>query len=132
LSVREFIAAIFDDLHLQRPEGGSLKPMIDALNAYLLENHSKGRRTVLIVDEAHRLSREVLEQIRLLTNLETTKEKLLQIILVGQPELHATLARQDLRQLAQRISARYDLKALTCEEASEYVLHCFRVVGAQF
>ncbi len=132
LSVREFIAAIFDDLHIQRPDaGGSLKPMIDVLNAYLLENHAKGRRTVLIVDEAHRLSREVLEQIRLLTNLETTKEKLLQIILVGQPELNEMLARQDMRQLAQRISARYNLKALTWEESSEYVLHRCRVAGAQ-
>ncbi len=132
LSVREFIFAIFDDLHIPRPDaGGSLKPMIDALNACLLENHAKGRRTVLVVDEAHKLSREVLEQIRLLTNLETTKEKLLQIILVGQPELNELLARQDLRQLAQRITARYNLKSLTWEESCEYVLHRCRVAGAQ-
>src|SRR5689334_4758458 len=78
LSVPEFIGAIFDDLRVPKPaksKGSSLKSMIDALNAFLLENHAKGRRTVLIVDEAHRLSLEVLEQIRLLTNLETTKEK---------------------------------------------------------
>jgi general secretion pathway protein A len=131
LSVHEFIAAICDDLDIPRPASDSLKGMIDALNAYLLENHAKGRRTVLVVDEAHKLSLEVLEQIRLLTNLETTKEKLLQIILVGQPELNIMLARQDLRQLAQRITARYDLKALTWDECCEYVSHRCRVAGAQ-
>jgi len=131
LSVHEFVAAICDELDIPRPSGDSLKGMIDALNAYLLENHAKGRRTVLVVDEAHKLSLEVLEQIRLLTNLETTKEKLLQIILVGQPELSIMLARQDLRQLAQRITARYDLKALTWDECCEYVLHRCRVAGAQ-
>lgn len=131
LSVHEFIAAICDDLDIPRPPSDSLKGMIDALNAYLLENHAKGRRTVLVVDEAHKLSLEVLEQIRLLTNLETTKEKLLQIILVGQPELNVMLARQDLRQLAQRITARYDLKALTWDECCEYVSHRCRVAGAQ-
>ncbi|MEK7759017.1 MAG: AAA family ATPase, partial [Pseudomonadota bacterium] len=83
LSVRDFMIALCDDLHVKRPADNSLKALIDTLNSFLLENHAKGRRTVLIVDEAHRLNREVLEQIRLLTNLETTKEKLLQIILVG-------------------------------------------------
>jgi general secretion pathway protein A len=131
LSVHEFIAAICDDLDIACPDGNSLKGMIDALNAYLLDNHAKGRRTVLVVDEAHKLSLHVLEQIRLLTNLETTKEKLLQIILVGQPELNQMLARQDLRQLAQRITARYDLKALTWDECCEYVLHRCRIAGAQ-
>ena len=131
LSVREFIAAVCDDLGVTLPPGDSLKAMIDVLNAYLLETHAQGRRTVLVVDEAHKLSLEVLEQIRLLTNLETTKEKLLQIILVGQPELNQLLARQDLRQLAQRITARYNLKALLWEESCEYVLHRCRVAGAQ-
>ena len=77
---------------------------MDALNEHLLRVHATGRRTVLIIDEAQNLSREVLEQVRLLTNLETTKHKLLRIILVGQPELRALLARPDLRQLAQRIT----------------------------
>ncbi len=131
LSVREFVATICDDLHIPRPQGDSLKGMIDALNVWLLANHAQGRRTVLVVDEAHKLPREVMEQIRLLTNLETTKEKLLQIILVGQSELNQLLARQDLRQLAQRITARYDLKPLTWEESCEYVLHRCRVAGAQ-
>lgn len=131
LSVKEFIATICDDLKIPHPQSDSLKGMIDAMNEWLLANHAKGRRTVLVVDEAHKLSREVLEQIRLLTNLETTKEKLLQIILVGQPELNQLLARHDLRQLAQRVTARYDLKPLTWDETCEYVMHRCRVAGAQ-
>lgn len=131
LSVREFVAVICHDLHIPDLEKNSLKTMIDGLNAYLLANHAKGRRTALVVDEAHKLSLDVLEQIRLLTNLETTKEKLLQIILVGQPELNELLARQDLRQVAQRVTARYNLTALQREEGFEYVLHRCRVAGAQ-
>jgi len=131
LSVREFLASILDDLRVERSAKGSLKGMIDALNAFLLDNHAKGRRTVLIVDEAHRLSRELLEQIRLLTNLETTKEKLLQIVLVGQPELATMLASRELRQLAQRVTARYNLTALQAAETAEYVNHRLGVAGAQ-
>ena len=131
LSVREFMIALCDDLRIQRPAENSLKALIDTLNAFLLENHANGRRTVLIVDEAHRLNREVLEQIRLLTNLETTKEKLLQIVLVGQPELTSMLAQPEMRQLAQRITARYDLQALLPRETRAYVLHRCRVAGAE-
>ena len=132
LSVREFIAAICDDLGVSYPKNNdSVKVLIYALNSYLLENHAKGRRTVLIIDEAHKLSRDVLEQIRLLTNLETTKEKLLQILLIGQPELIGLLAQQDLRQLAQRITARYILKSLLLRETCEYIVHRCRVAGAQ-
>lgn len=131
LTVREFMLALCDDLHIQRPAEPSLKALIDTLNDFLLENHAKGRRTVLIVDEAHRLNREVLEQIRLLTNLETTKEKLLQIVLAGQPELNSLLAQPDMRQLAQRITARYDLQALSSRETREYVLHRCRIAGAK-
>lgn len=130
LSVREFMVALCDDLHIPKPADPGLKTLIDALNAYLLENHAKGRRTVLIVDEAHRLNREVLEQIRLLTNLETTKEKLLQIVLVGQPELNDVLAQPEMRQLTQRITARYDLQSLTAHETRAYVQHRCRVAGA--
>jgi len=130
LTVREFMVALCDDLHIAKPKEQSLKALIDTLNAFLLENHAKGRRTVLIVDEAHRLNREVLEQIRLLTNLETTKEKLLQIVLVGQPELNDVLAQPAMRQLTQRITARYDLQALTAHDTRAYVLHRVRVAGA--
>lgn len=132
LTVSDFIAAICDELRVPHPgERASLKQLIDALNAHLLQTHARGRRTVLIIDEAQNLSREVLEQIRLLTNLETTKQKLLQIILIGQPELAQMLAQQDLRQLAQRITARFHLVALTRKENFEYILHRCRVAGAK-
>ena len=131
LTVREFMLALCDDLKLERPKEPTLKALIDVLNAFLLENHARGRRTVLIVDEAHRLNREVLEQIRLLTNLETTKEKLLQIVLVGQPELNGVLAQPEMRQLTQRITARYDLQPLNAREAHAYVLHRCKVAGAR-
>jgi general secretion pathway protein A len=132
LTVGEFVAGICDELRIPYPAGkNSLKVLIDLLNVHLLQSHAKGRRTVLIIDEAQNLNREVLEQIRLLTNLETTKTKLLQIILVGQPELASLLAQQDLRQLAQRITARHHLTALTRKETFDYILHRCRVAGAR-
>ena len=112
--------------YAERP---SLKTLVDALNAYLLEQHASGRRTVLIIDEAQQLAPEVLEQVRLLTNLETTKEKLLRIMLIGQPELAELLARQDLRQLAQRITARYHLTPLDAVETGEYIAHRLQIAG---
>jgi general secretion pathway protein A len=132
LSVFEFVAAICDELRVSYPSGTtSLKDLIDALNAHLLESHATGRRTVLVIDEAQNLNREVLEQVRLLTNLETTKQKLLQIVLIGQPELDSLLAQRDLRQLAQRITARYRLTSLTRRETYDYILHRCRVAGAK-
>ncbi len=132
LSVQEFIVAICDELRIKHPKRkDTLKPLIDALNAFLLENHSKGRRTVLIIDEAQNLSRDVLEQLRLLTNLETNTEKLMQILLVGQPELDNMLTQADLRQLAQRITARYSLMSLSPHETSDYIVHRCRVAGAK-
>lgn len=130
LSVREFVGAICADLRIEPADPNSLKALIDSLNAYLLANHARGRRTVLIVDEAQKLSHEVLEQVRLLTNLETTKEKLLQILLIGQPELKGLLAQHGLRQLAQRITARYDLQPLSPPETRDYINHRTRVAGA--
>lgn len=126
----ELVASICDELHIAYPpETTSLKVLIDALNRYLLDAHARGRRTVLIIDEAQNLSIEVLEQVRLLTNLETTKQKLLQIILIGQPELQALLEREALRQLAQRITARYHLAALAVDETGTYVQHRLHVAG---
>ena len=110
-----------------RPE--SLKPVYDALNAFLLKNHRDGRNTVLLIDEAQLLNAEALEQVRLLTNLETTTKKLLQIILVGQPELNSLLAEPRLRQLAQRITARFHLRALNYEETEAYIHHRWTVAG---
>ena len=119
LSRIEFLTSICEELHVELPEQrNSVKALTDALNGFLLHNHSLGRRTILIVDEAQNLRLEVLEQVRLLTNLETAKQKLLQIILIGQPELREQLARNDMRQLAQRITGRYHLEPLSSDETS--------------
>ncbi len=131
ISRNEFLSAICEELGV--PLGGtahSIKDLTNALNAYLLKNHAEGRRTILIVDEAQNLRVDVLEQVRLLTNLETTKQKLLQIILIGQPELREMLSRNDLRQLAQRITGRYHLEPLSREETQIYVDHRLKVAGA--
>ncbi|MBT2971911.1 MAG: AAA family ATPase [Candidatus Thiodiazotropha sp. (ex Ctena orbiculata)] len=130
LSPLELVAAICDELKILYPLGcNSIKEIVDFLNAFLLESHSQGRRTVVIIDEAQNLSYESLEQIRLLTNLETEKHKLLQIILVGQSELKDLLQQARLRQLAQRVTARYHLTPLSRSETRAYVLHRLRVAG---
>ncbi|MDD1611907.1 MAG: AAA family ATPase, partial [Methylococcaceae bacterium] len=132
LNAIELLATICDELGIAYDKHGqSLKSLVDALNHYLLAQHAAGRRTVLLLDEAQNLSMEVLEQIRLLTNLETSKTKLLQIILVGQPELKQMLRRQDLRQLNQRITARYHLLPLSLVETRAYVRHRLRVCGGE-
>jgi len=129
-SEREFVQSICDELQVVYNKADpSLKTLVDALNAYLIERHTAGRRTVLIIDEAQQLAPDVLEQVRLLTNLETSKEKLLRIMLIGQPELAELLARQDLRQLAQRITARYHLTPLSADETVEYIAHRLQVAG---
>lgn len=107
----------------------SVRDYVDALNARLLQSHAQGRVSVLIIDEAQNLSIDVLEQLRLLTNLETHRSKLLHIILIGQPELRDIVARPELRQLAQRISARYHLEALSEDETARYVRHRLAVAG---
>src|SRR4030042_7142195 len=100
LTVEELLASICDELRISYPEGTkSIKVFIDSINSYLLENFSKGRKTVIILEEAQNLSPEVLEEIRLLTNLETNRQKLLQVIMVGQPELREMLLKRELRQL---------------------------------
>jgi len=124
LNAIELLATICDELGIVYDKNQqSLKNLIDRLNQHLLATHANGRRTVLLIDEAQNLSMEVLEQIRLLTNLETNKTKLLQIILVGQPELKELLKRQDLRQLNQRITARYHLLPLSLDETQAYIRH---------
>ena len=117
LSVQELLAAICDEFRITYAEdNSSVKVFVDLINAYLLDAHAGGRRTVLIIDEAQNLSAEVLEQLRLLTNLETNQRKLLQIILIGQPELKDKLSRPELRQLSQRIIARYHLNTSFTQE----------------
>ena len=130
VTVDELLATICDELGIGYPKGNSSnKVFIDNINAYLIDANTKGRRTVVIVEEAQNLSPEVLEQIRLLTNLETNQRKLLQIIMLGQPELNLLLSRPELRQLKQRITARYHLGPLTKQELAAYVLHRLSVAG---
>ncbi|HVQ24859.1 MAG TPA: AAA family ATPase, partial [Planctomycetota bacterium] len=128
----EFLLAICDELHVGVPPGddGSVKALVDLLTHFLLDAHGRSRRIVLMVDEAQNLDADVLEQVRLLTNLETATQKLLQIILIGQPELREVLARPELRQLAQRITGRYHLEALRKSETIAYLRHRARVAGA--
>ena len=107
----------------------TVKDYVDGLNEYLLRTHAVGQNNVLIIDEAQNLSSDVLEQLRLLTNLETSERKLLQIVLIGQPELRGMLARPELEQLAQRVIARYHLDALSEKETTQYIAHRFAVAG---
>ena len=130
LSAVELLATVCDEFEIDYPSGtDSLKVLTDALHQFLLRNHQSDRRTVLMIDEAQHLGFEVLEQIRLLTNLETDEKKLLQIILTGQPELASMLARPELRQLNQRITARFDLTPLDERETRTYVRHRLEVAG---
>ncbi|WP_144210247.1 ExeA family protein [Shewanella donghaensis] len=129
LTEQELLATLCDELAISYGENPSIKQLTDLISQYLLNNHQNGRNTVLIIDEAQHLRPEVLEQLRLLTNLETDTKKLLQVILIGQPELQQLLKRQELRQLAQRITARYHLLPLTVEEIVLYVQHRLQVAG---
>jgi general secretion pathway protein A len=128
----EFLMTICEELGVSVADADrdSAKQMVDALNRRLLSAHAEGRRVIVLVDEAQNLSVDVLEQVRLLTNLETPTQKLLQIILIGQPELRELLDRTELRQLAQRITGRYHLKPLSRDETKAYVRHRLRVAGA--
>jgi len=130
LNADELLATACDEFGIEYERGGAtLKNLTDRLHAFFLENHQRGRNTVLLIDEAQHLQFDVLEQIRLLTNLETNTRKLLQIVLVGQPELAAMLAKPELRQLSQRITARYNLKPLNLEETDAYIRHRLQVAG---
>jgi general secretion pathway protein A len=125
LTVKELLETLCDELGVpyNPSESHSVKQYIDRLNKHLLQTHQAGRSTVVIIDEAQNLSPAVLEQIRLLTNLETNDKKLIRMILIGQPELGVMLDRTELRQLAQRITARYHLKTLSKDDVSAYVTH---------
>ncbi len=129
VSVIELLETICDELNIDRPEQSSIKKLVDKLNSYLLEANARERKTVLVIDEAQNLSIDVLEQLRLLTNLETNRYKLLQIVLLGQPELLQILNRQEMRQLSQRVTARYHLGPLGAEEIGSYVQHRLEIAG---
>ena len=131
LDVQELLATICEEFGIKvHGNNPSNKIYVLHINAFLLDGHAKGRKAVLIIDEAQNLAVDVLEQLRLLTNLETHERKLLQIILLGQPELQELLARKDLRQLAQRIVARYHLQPLSRAETYAYVNHRLTVAGS--
>ncbi|REL32024.1 AAA family ATPase [Thalassotalea euphylliae] len=124
LSCLELLATICDELNVRyKKTGTTLKYLTDKIQQKLLSNQAEGINTLLIIDEAQHLQPEVLEQLRLLTNLETNTKKLLQVVLIGQPELQQLLQRRDLRQLAQRITARYHLLPLTRKEVALYIKH---------
>ncbi len=130
LNELEFVASICDELGIDYPrETTSLKVLIDRLNHHLLDIHARGRHVVVIIDEAQNLGPEVLEQVRLLTNLETSKKKLLQMILIGQPELNDLIGRFEMRQLAQRVTARYHLEPLSRADVKAYIDHRLSVGG---
>ena len=134
LTVTELLQSVCQEFHITTAAAAAsgpptLKDYIDALNAFLLQSHAAGQSSVLIIDEAQNLTLDVLEQLRLLTNLETSERKLLQIVLIGQPELRALLARPEMEQLAQRVIARFHLDALTEAESAQYIAHRLAVAG---
>ncbi|RQO61822.1 peptidoglycan-binding protein [Paucibacter sp. KBW04] len=141
LSVPELLQTVCEEFHIPVPANAaaaagssgtpSLKPFVDAINEFLLRTHAVGQNNVLIIDEAQNLSAEVLEQLRLLTNLETSERKLLQIVLIGQPELRQILAAPELEQLAQRVIARFHLQALSEAETEQYISHRLGVAGLE-
>ena len=131
MSVEELLQTICEEFHIkitQEPPG--IKKFVDAINARLLSAHAQGRSAILIIDEAQNLDSSVLEQLRLLTNLETSTRKLLQIFLIGQPELNNLLSRPEMRQVSQRVIARYHLTRLSQLEVYAYVTHRLRISGA--
>src|SRR5258705_1451046 len=137
LTVVELLKSICDEFHVPYEHSGphfvqvppTVKDYVDPLNEFLLRTHAVGQNNLLVIDEAQNLSAEVLEQLRLLTNLETNDRKLLQIILIGQPELRTMLARPELEQLAQRVIARFHLEALSPAESEKYIAHRLQVAG---
>ncbi len=132
LTVEELLATICDEFGIKYPEGNtSIKIFVDLINAFLLDANAKGYKCLLIIDEAQNLSADVLEQLRLLTNLETNQRKLLQIILLGQPELREKLSQPGLQQLAQRVIARYHLGPLSKKDAAAFVTYRLSVAGVR-
>ncbi len=133
LSVAELLQTICEEFHIAGPQPSdsapTVKNYIDTLNAFLLKSHAQGQTCVLIVDEAQNLHPDVLEQLRLLTNLETNERKLLQIVLIGQPELRTMLQQPELAQLAQRVIARFHLDALSSPETTQYISHRLAIAG---
>jgi general secretion pathway protein A len=131
LSAMELLATICDEISISRSADATIKQLVDLINQQLLSAHAQGKHTALIIDEAQNLTTDVLEQLRLLTNLETDKKKLLQIILLGQPELNELLQRRELRQLSQRVTARYHLGPLSLADVGYYITFRLHVAGCK-
>jgi len=127
----ELLEAVCDEFEIDYPEQASLKQLSQAIHSFLLDSHEQGIQTLLVIDEAQHLAADVLEQLRLLTNLETDSRKLLKVLLVGQPELQQHLQTNQLRQLAQRITGRYHLLPLNAQEAGKYIAFRLETAGAQ-
>jgi general secretion pathway protein A len=131
LTAPELLRSVLDDLGVAHPTSASLKTLVDSLHEFLLKARALGRDVVLLLDESQDLSPEILEQVRLISNLETDTEKLIQIVLMGQSELSAMLDRPDLRQLAQRVTVRYHLEGLDRPECERYVRHRLAVAEGE-
>jgi general secretion pathway protein A len=129
LTETQLLRAMLNDLGLS-PRGNDRLGYIETLNEFLLEKNREGINVALLIDEAQDLSPQVMEQIRLLSNLETDQQKLIQIVLCGQPELKERLARPELRQLRQRITVRYHIPPLTVEDTMMYIRHRLWVAGS--
>jgi general secretion pathway protein A len=129
----ELLATICDEIGIAQPaDPTSVVAFINRFNRHLLDSHAAGRKTLLVIDEAQNLDSSVLEQLRLLTNLETNRCKLLQIVLIGQPELRDMLERRELRQLSQRITARFHLDPLSKRDIFDYVRHRLTIAGVRY
>jgi len=132
MTAEELLATLCDELGIDYPEGNrSIKVFVDGINTYLLDAFARGRKTLLIIEESQNLVPDVLEQVRLLTNLETNQQKLLKIIMIGQPEMKGVLSRPEMEQLSQRITARYHIGPLSKNEVHAYVSHRLSVAGAK-
>ena len=131
LSDIELLKTINQEFGIRMVGRGTRKRYLDGLNAFLMRNFAAGKNAVLLIDEAQNLSHSVLEQIRMLSNLETVREKLIQIILMGQPELRRLLALPSLRQLNERITVRYDLKPLARDDVRRYIEHRLATAGGE-
>jgi len=128
----ELLASICTEVGIKHStDTSSVAVLVEAINRYLLDSHAAGKKTLLVIDEAQNLSAPVLEQLRLLTNLETNRCKLLQIVLIGQPELRDMLGSRELRQLSQRITARFHLDPLSKKEIPDYIRHRLMIAGAR-
>jgi general secretion pathway protein A len=130
VSLEQLLENVCREFDIQRTAQGNCSHL-ELLNSFLIDQHAVGRIVVLVIDEAQNLAPEVLEQLRMISNLETEQDKLIQIILAGQPELNDVLARNDLRQLNQRVAVRCNLTPMNFRDAAEYISHRLKISGCR-